>query len=321
MSIQWLFSRNTFQLIAERSMKRYYKFVNFFIEALKFEQSNAKIAEIITNLTPFINHFNDAYALNKSQTGIRMGDTGKQSELFIKLQKEKMPDWYRRIAVVFPPKTSEFIKILPQGSDPINHSSFDERLVYLNNIIGMLNNYPVLEPIAIEMKQFKTEVENARKDKQQSSSGVKLTSDDLKIKAGTLASEIYGALGLLMYIHRNNPSNISKYFDLSLMHYSQKTKEELSDILEIKLAAQEIKEGGFSFTLAQKILLYNSGDTKLRFWFVPLPNSPMPTSYIDLEADTELEFEISKYANANDRFFMIQNLSSTDEGSVEIEFV
>jgi len=68
-------------------------------------------------------------------------------------------------------------------------------------------------------------------------------------------------------------------------------------------------------------MLYNSGETKLRFWFTPDKTAPMPGNYFDLEADEVTEFVISKYANAADRFLMIQNLSDTVEGSVEIEKV
>lgn len=321
MSNNWNYASNTFLLFANRNQKRFYKFVYSFMEALFTGVSDPKINDLYQQLLPYYAALKAAYSDNKSQAGIRKGDTKEQTLLFGILQKEKMPYWYRKIVVEYPPKSSDFIKIFPQGLTPFDKATLEERLIYLNNIINILGNYLVFAPIVVEMKEFRDKIVTARNTQQHSGIDVKMTSYDLKAKSEAMAKEIFGALGLLMYHFRDNPENILLYFKVSLLHYNQKTKEESTNIYDLVIPVSGIKEGGFSFTLLQKLLLYNSGETKLRCWFGELPDSPIPLKYIDLEADAEVEVIIDKYATAKDKFFFIQNLSTTQEGSIEIEIV
>ncbi|NVN94837.1 MAG: hypothetical protein HXX18_06090 [Bacteroidetes bacterium] len=52
-----------------------------------------------------------------------------------------------------------------------------------------------------------------------------------------------------------------------------------------------------------------------------MPTSPLSTNYFDIAPDAEMEVVISQYAHQSDRFLMIQNLSTTESGSMEIESI
>lgn len=319
MNNTWIFTRNVFLLLAERSMKKFYKLVNYFFDSLKADASISAIADIIDKIKPFVGDFNDAYTLNKSQTATRKGDTTKHEELFNKLRKDKAPDWNRKISVVFPPKSSEYIKILSKGLEPFSHATYDERLVYLDNIITALSAHSQLSAVLTDAVSFRDDIKTVYNTQHLSTTNVKSSSDDLKVKAEKVAKEMYGALGLLMYEYRDNPSGILKYIKVHLLRQHRNNKEESADIYELTIPAKTIKEGGFSFSLLQKLMMYNSGETKLRCWFGKDQNSPMPTKYIEIEADAELEININQYANTDDRYFFIENLDATEEGSLEIE--
>ncbi len=319
MNFTWIFTRNVFLLLAERSMKKFYKLVNYFFEALKSDNSISAISDITDKIKPFVLEFSEAYTLNKSQTANRIGDTNKHEDFFNQLRKDKAPDWNRKISVVFPPKTSEYIKILSKGLEPFSHASYDERLVYLENIITALNAHSQLSAVQAEVVSFRDDIKIVYNTQQQSSATVKSTSDDLKAKAEKMAKEMYGALGLLMYEYRDNPTGILKYIKVQLLRQHRSNKEDTTNIYELAIPAKAIKEGGFSFSLLQKLMMYNSGETKLRCWFGKDQNSPMPSKYFEIEADAELEISINQYANIDDRFFFIENLDATEEGSLEIE--
>lgn len=291
------------------------------MEALHAEISDPKIGEIYHSIEPSFLVFKTAYADNKSRTGIRKGNTNQQNALFDILKQQKMPDWYRKIVVVYPPKTPDFIKIFPQGLTPFDKAPLEERLIYLNNIIVILSHYQVFDQTVQEMKELRNEIEQARNTQQQSGTGVKVASDDLKEKAETMAKEMYGALGMLMFQFRNNPENILKFFNLSLLRSHQKANDDSANAYEVLIPAAAIKDAGFSFALTEKLLFYNSGETVLRCWFAELPTLPKSANYFDIEADAEMEVLISQYAKQTDRFLMIQNLSTTETGSMEIESI
>jgi hypothetical protein len=320
-TIKWSFESNPFYLLAGRSLKRFYKFVFSFMSALFAEHATTEIAAIHSALLPHFTAFMDAYLNWKSQQGVRHGDTISKDYLFELLYQEKMNDWHNRIKVVYNAKSAEYGKIFPKGVSPLSNASFDERLVYFNLIIKNAKLYSTLDPITDEMVLFRDEIKTVYNTQQNSVSVVKVTAADLKLIAENMASEMYGGLGALMSFHKQHPKNIRRYFVLSLLHYYKKPNGEPEDLYEVFLAGGETKEAGFVFVLEDRLMLYNSGETKLRFWFVAEINDPMPTTYFDLDADAVKEFVVSTYANANDRFMMIQNLSDAVEGSVEIEKV
>lgn len=319
--IKWSFESNPFYLLAGRSLKRFYKFVFSFMSALYAEHATTEIAAIHTALLPPFTAFMDAYLNWKSQQGVRHGDTINKDYLFELLYQEKMNDWHNRIKVVYNAKSGEYGTIFPKGVSPISSGGLDERMVYFNLIIKNAKLYSSLDTITDEMVLFRDVIKDMYNTQQNSVSLVKVTSADLKLIAENMAIEMYGALGTLMTFHKKQPSNIRRYFILSLLHYYKKPNGEPADLYEVFLTGGETKEAGFVFVLEDRLMLYNSGDTKLRFWFVADKDDPMPSSFIDLEADAVIEFLVSKYANANDRFMMIKNLSGSTEGSVEIEKV
>jgi hypothetical protein len=252
---------------------------------------------------------------------VRKGDTVAQKDYYTILRTPKMRDWNIDIMAFFKPGSPEYTKIFPEGLTPFSAKTLDEILIYFRLVIKNAGAYNVLNAIVTDMTAFNTEIETARSTQQTSVSGVKTMSAELKSTGSTMASEMYGALGSLIKFHRYHPSNIKHYFNLTLLRYQKKANGEAADLYELVLAGGKKLEAGFAFSLTEKLMLYNSGETKLRGWFTADKDAPMGSTYFDLEADDVIEFLVSKYANDGDRFLMIQNLSDTVEGSVEIEKV
>jgi hypothetical protein len=313
------YENNVFMVLKNRSMKRFYKVLYSFMAALYAEHLIPEINAIHTSLQTPCTAFMDAFLNWRSQQGVRKGDTVTQNYLFDALYQIKMPDWHRRIQVVYAPGTGEYKKIFPDGLSPFSQKSLEERLIYLNLVIKNASFYASLNIITGEMTTFRDDIKNIRLTQQNSVSVVKVTSAELKHIAENMAIEMYGALGSLMTFHKQHPPNIRKYFILSLLHYYKKPDGEPADLYEVILEGGETKEAGFAFTIDEKLMLYNSGETKLRIWFVADIHDTMPATFIDLDEDAVVDFTINQYANQGDRFMMLKNLSDTTAGSVEIE--
>ncbi|MEI8203082.1 MAG: hypothetical protein WCH34_08735 [Bacteroidota bacterium] len=319
MSKTWSFISNVFLILVGRSLKRFYKLSFFLMEALQSGVANPKIAAIYNDLLPYYTAFKAAFVDWKSKFAIRKGDTIEQNNLFNSLHSLKIPDWHRRVSVKYAPKSTQYTKIFPQGISPFSILSMEEQLIYFDTVITNIALFSDLDDVKDEMVLFRASIETARNTQKQSDSQVKAASDTAKELGASLADEIYGSLGLLMGIFRKTPKKILEYFNVSLLRYRKKASGEIEDLYELLFAAEEIKEGGFSFSINEKLMLYNSGNTTLRCWFAKLIGDPLPSNYFDIAPDAVLDFEISKYANQTERFFMIKNLSTTDEGSIEIE--
>ncbi len=319
-SVKWHYASNTFMVLASRSGKRFYKFMFSFMSALHAEYATPDIKAIYDEIKPTFDNYKKAFVDWQSQQGVSKGKTFTKDELFEILHTEKMPDWHRRIVVLHQPKSEAYITIFPQGLSPFGEDALEARLLYFQDVIKNALLYSDLETITDEMSLFLTEIEGARTTQKEAGSGVKTLSADLKSMGALMATDTYGALADLMKFHKAKPENIKRYFLLSLLHYNKKDSGEPEDLYELTLANSETKEAGFPFLLTERLMLYNSGNTTLRVWFVAAIGDAMNT-YFDLNPDDEKDFLVSDYANAGDRFLMIKNLSDSEEGSVEIEKV
>lgn len=315
----WSFISNTFLLLAGRSLKRFYKFMYLFMERLHAQHATIGIGDIYDELLPFWNAFKTEYVKIKAKTGVRIGDVYEQKLFFIKLVGEKMPPWVRTISDFCEPGTTNYKKIFPQGLTPLSHSSMEEKINYFNAIIENVGLFADLNAVKLEMIAFRDSLQSARDTREHSGSDVEVVSDSLKQLAEDLAVETYGALGALMKLFRKNPEKILAYMSISLLHYYSKHADEPDNVFELLLAAEEAKEAGFVFTLDEKLMIYNSGSTIVRCWFIKNLGDPMSATYFDVTSDAVKEFVISDYANVDDRYMMVKNLSETEEGSVEIE--
>jgi hypothetical protein len=317
----WSFISNTFLILAGMSLKRFYKFTYLFFERLEAQQATAGIGDIYNDYKPFYLAFKSDYIKIKSKKGVRIGDTYAQKLFFIKLYSEKMPPWVRAISDFYEPKSPEYKKIFPQGLTPLSTYPLDERLAYFDAMIETMKLYSNLNTIRGEMETFRDSLEGMRDTREHSGSDVDVVSDELHGLATDLAIETYSALGSLMKLYRKTPEKILAFMSISLLHYYSKTAGEPDNVFELLFAANETKEAGFVFTIDEKLMIYNSGNTTLRFWFAKAAADPMSTTYFDVEPDAVKEYIINVYANADDHFLMVKNLSTTEEGSVEIEKV
>lgn len=319
MNLVWHFLVNPFLVLAKQSLKRFYKLTFLFMEALYAQNSNVTIGNIYTATLPSYTAFRALYVSKKSKIGIRIGDTEAQKQKFKVLYQKMMPDWNIKIMALIAPDSTDYLKIFPQGFTPLSQGSMEEKLAYFKSIIETMEGFPVLDTIRAEMEAFRTEIDALRGTRAHSGTNAETSATELHLLAEDLAIDMFGALGLLLNLFKKNPEKILDFVSVQLLRYHKKPEEQEADIYELLLAASEAKDAGFVFTITEKLMVYNSGNTMLRCWFVKNLGDPMPTSYFDVEPDAVKEFIISVYANADDHFMMVKNLSTTEEGSVEIE--
>jgi hypothetical protein len=104
-----------------------------------------------------------------------------------------------------------------------------------------------------------------------------------------------------------------------LLRFNKKTKNDKHDISEVNIPANLTKDSGLNFVITDKLILANIGETHLRCWFAPEQNASITNKFFEIKPGTEIKIDISNYAIPTDNFFIIQNLSHSEEGILEIE--
>ncbi len=319
MNIKWHFVENTFQTLLNKSQKRFYKFVYLFIQALYAHHTITEINTIYTSLLPFWNAFKVGYKSKKSKKGIRKGDVQSQKDAFNELYRDLLPEWNRKISIVYAPGTVVYLKIFPEGLNPIGYGAMEERLTYFAAVIETMGTYPLLNDLTAEMIEANEALNDARDTREQSGTVVKAQIDSTKDAGVDLAVEIYGALGLLIHFYRKTPLKIFEYVNLTLLREHKKTDPNPPVVYNMTLLANETKQGDFEFLLTNRMIVYNPEEATLRCFFVKELTDPIPTAYFDVVTDEVKEFPIDAYAAEDAKYFMVKNLNATLGGSLEIE--
>lgn len=321
MNIKWHFVENTFLTLLNKSQKRFYKFVYLLIQALYAHQTITEINTIYTNLLPFWNTFKIGYKSKKSKKGIRKGDVLSQKEAFNELYTDLLPVWHRQISIIYAPGTATYLKIFPEGLNPLGYGAMEERLTYFAAMIETMGDYPLLNDIGAEMIEANETINDARDTREVSGTNVKTQIDTTKDAGTDLATEVYGALGLLIHYYRKTPQKIFEYVNLTLLREHKKNDPNPPVVYTMTLEADETKQGDFEFLLTDRMIVYNPDEATLRCFFVKELTDPMPATYFDMVADEVKEFPINAYAAEDAKYFMVKNMNATLGGSLEIEIV
>lgn len=321
MTHQWSFISNVFRLLADRSLQRFYKFCYQLTENLRANTDDPFFHDKYSQLLPFFTSFSEAYILKYGNKSQHKGDTILLNQLLKELSSTQARAWDVAIQNIFPKKSAEYAKIFPQGVTPLSTLSIEQRIIYLLNAITIARNYTQLATVCDRMNHFYMSLINARDTQEQKSANVKISIDDVMQKAYLLADEIYSVLGEFMSKYKNNPAQIAVYYPIFLLRYRKKTTDENPDIYEIAIDEGAKVEGGFSFNISDKINLYNTGETDLEVYFTTGKTDIKPSNTIKLLPQDIKTILIKDYANQDDRFLMIENLSTTEKGEIEISFV
>lgn len=291
------------------------------MEGLQSNPGDAFFNERYQQLSPYFTAFNTAYVAKFGNKAQRKGKTLTLNQLFKQLSSTKAHAWDVAIQNVYLKSTAQYLNIFPQGLTPLYSLSIEQSILYLENAVIMSGNDPLLLTVHDEMKHFHLSLINARSTQEQKETSLKNSIDDVMLQAYALSDQLYAALGAFMTKFCTNPSQIEAYFPVFLMKQKHKNTEDDADVLDIKVAPATTIEGGFSFNMNDKFNIYITGETDMELYFASEKSVIKPSNTIKMSPQDIKTIAVKEYANQGDRFFMIQNLSATDEGEIEISLV
>jgi hypothetical protein len=319
MKSDWFFFSNVFRLLAQRSLKQFYKFCYQFMLGLQSSDDDPFFNDKYQELLPYYNAFKEAYFLKFDNKSNRKGNTIKLKQLLKQLSSSKAHAWDVAIQNVYLNNTPQYAIIFPQGLSPLSLLAIEQRILYLSNAVEMLSNYPQLSTVHNDMKSFCMQLIEARSKQEQKNSEVKESISDVKQKAYDLSDEIYRVLSCFMGKYYKNPKLIKAYFDINLVRKNQTKYSKQQETHNFTIAKSTSIEAGFSFDIHDKFSVSVTGATMLALYFVPDKTLPKPAHYLHLKPQDIKKISVKDYAGNNDRFLMIENLSDKQEGSIEIK--
>ncbi|HEX3009871.1 MAG TPA: hypothetical protein VHO90_19870 [Bacteroidales bacterium] len=309
------FAKNPMLSATKNSNAKALKISTYHVNALSAEKDDPYI---VTLLTPYLVVHNELKAAMEAQAvkgGQRQGKTVTLYELLGTLSNTKISRWQAAVAAKYGKAGEEYTTFFPEGSKPFQNGAQLDRVRAVEALSSALTGYTALADLKTEVDAFKTLLRTAYDTQKEHIGSTKEKSDEIKPFRDTMCNLQYGDLGLLMNHYASAPENILRYFDLSVLSRTEQTK-----------FTGQLKPGEIytiakrTFAAGDEIKINNKGNVALKFYLGKKREIP-PTVQGITVAPGEQTIEVSSLGNLADKYLIVQNPDTIQEGSFEIEIL
>ena len=226
------------------------------------------------------------------------------------LHDEKMPEWEITVLTKHKKGTPEYKDIFAGGLTSFRDGTYDMQLTRLGTFHLALGDYPGLADLETEVGTFFGELSSKRSVQIRAEQAVEKASDNLEISRIAMCTGMYANLGGLMQYFAGNPTEIQRFFDLTLLRSRTNGNGQTPapDPITGEVGANStvtVMEGGFDSNTLFRIT--NIGGTTLRYYTAKLPTDPRPGTYIDVLPGEEVDVFASELGAETNLFLMCYN--------------
>lgn len=262
------------------------------------------------------NNFVTGYSLYKTEEGVYRGLTLAVEQKLAQLSSTKISDWNIAVQVHFKEGTPTYRSIFPRGLSGIYQQTIDGTVVELRALGQRMEPFATLDATRTEVETFADELETLR-DTQQQQEGIFEGSADaletLRLAAGNI---MYANTGILMDVYFENPEEIERFFELSLIRDTG-SGEGNSDHFEGEVAGGETKNITSDEVKDGNVVRFtNTGTVSLTFFYGLLPTDTSGLPSVTVAAGATETITLGPVDPAR-RFLNVTNLS-TETGSYEV---
>lgn len=316
MTYLWHYLNNTFLIVTEKSTKLMMILSPDHRARLQAESGDADILAILNLFIPIDDALSAGYQAWVSAGAFYKGATHAFGNLLTELSDTKLDQWIPQVQVVYADSTPEYLTLFPNGRTPFVNGPYDIRINTVKALGNNLASYAGLAATKTDVDNFYTSLLSTRADQQQKEGAVRLKSDLLEVERVNTAVAMYANLGRLMTKFASDPSQIDRFFDLSLIQSPPKDKNTFAVIVAGEDTANIISEG---ITDTTQFKLFNTGDTTGRFFTsTSATGTSEPGQGIELAPNTNTTVVATNLGDPGNTFLNVTNLDPTNQGSFSV---
>jgi hypothetical protein len=311
----WHYLSNTFLVITENSTKLMMILSPDFRARLQAENADPDILAMLNFFIPIDDALSAAFQSWTSAGAFYKGATLAFELLLKELVDVKLDLWVPQVQVVFPESTPQYLTLFPNGRSPYSSGPYDIRINTVKSLGDNLVVYPALAATKTDVDNFHTTLLSTRAEQQQKEGIVRTKSDLLEVERVNTAVAMYATLGKLMAKFASNPSQIDRFFDLSLIQNPPNDKDTYAVIVA----------GGDTVNVVEDIedttqfKLFNTGDTAGRFFTsTSATGTSEPGEGIELAPNTNTTVVATDLGEPGNTFLNVTNLDPTNQGKYSV---
>lgn len=322
MKREWNPLLNTFEINTRGTHKKALILFTDTISKLQNEESDPQIQQILAVLYPLFIAYENAYQEKQLVLGEYEGKTMQFESILTELST-KIRQWEGKVRNEYIEDSYEEHSIFPNKRTPFVNGTYENRRSSVGVLATKLAKYPVFASLSNDVRLFYDQMTLVRKEQQILEGRSAQLSDILEHSRIDMCNGLYGALGLLMFMHNKMPSDIARYFDLSLLRKTTKSNENNEneeDNIEFKTI-----EAGQTLSLGARpmdtmlIYLKNTGNADLHFSCSDFQGVMDSVTYT-LSAGNSFMDSFKQLFLAEKKYLMVKNAGTTS-AVLEMEFL
>jgi len=228
----WIFVRNPFLLIAQKSLKKFYVVVNEHGSRLKASASHPDIHFLSQRFQPVGEAFKKAYRQWRISEDMQRAATLEISQLLDALSKDKLVYWDASIRAKYGSRGHEYTALMGVGKNAFRNGKKDIRI---ENVIALgkrLKEFAPLAALQIEVEAYGKLLKEARSKQIGSIKEKRDALQSLREQKDQTCMMLYRNVGRLMDIFYDSPRKITDFFPMELIRKPSKKKPEIVELEE-----------------------------------------------------------------------------------------
>lgn len=316
MARPYIFFINPFLVATQKSYRRAKKLGDYSVAALA-AQAGKPFSDLLNELSPLSQTFNDAYALWTTQRGTQKGKTVSLNDLIAQLSNSKIEDWDVAIQQVYKQHTPEYVALLPNRRIPFQRGGQESRINAVNSLSLAIGADVPLQPVKTDVDDFYTTISTVYNSQKGNKSTTKNKSDAVEAARVALCIGLYGMLGQLMDYYKTTPESVAAFIDLETL----RSKEQDSYQSNLKGNATKLALT-HTFAAGDQLRIINRGNTDIGLALMPEKNDPLPDKFTTVTALNEMIVNADVLGDiSTSRFLIVKNLDATQQGAYTIELL
>ena len=283
MERNWIHLNNPFLNATEDNFSKFNSIINYSNSRFNAHAGDPFYDTVIDVVNPSCIAWNAVYTAWIASQGEHLSTTNSVQILFNALTGTHIGNWVRRIAVVYAPGTSEYIRLLPRGSAPFQTGKQADKILAISNLITSIGTDVDLADVKTLAQAFLTAITAAKAEQVTDLTDTDNLSDACEEQRIASSVALLKSLGMMLANFAASTDGIGNYYDLANLRASEQVS--FTHTNHPLATATLVKR---KLTDTMQIRVINDGDADIRVFYAPEKNDAIGATYLTVPAHEDV---------------------------------
>ena len=211
-------------------------------------------------------------------------------------------------------------EVFPHGVTPYKVATLSETPIKMELAEQLANKYKTTigDTYLVSLQEVRARYEAETNAQGMAKGEVKNIIPDYKVKRLAVDKQLLKNICTIILHNLDNPTVVESFFDEHLIFPKNKKKEETDEPYSVIVAPNTHIAANMTFSIGDTLLVTNTGSVSLFYYGAAAADAAIPTSLAEILPDEETEITAAELGAPANKYLILVNRHSTDEGEAEI---